>query len=197
MAMKTRLSLFLLVFSLIFVPAQAQEVYYDIPEPVTGLTVPEVIPPMPRHFRGLSLGMSLGDLQEELVRDTLFRFRGERDVSFLPLRQEALVETGGNAFVSRAHFQLWEGEVFIMSFTLNTQLIDHHTMFTTFVSRFGEPVVLNPNEAIWEDDYTVVSIERPLTVKYIDRIVFDRIREEARTEQHWLTITREQFLDEF
>jgi len=156
------------------------------------------LPPIPRQFRELALGMSLDELRYSLTQDRLFLFRGDRDVSFLPVRQETLVETTGNSFIRRAHFQLSdEGEVFIMSFTLDTRLMDHYSLFTTFVNRYGQPLTLNPSEAVWEDDYTRVSIERPLTVKYIDRTVFDRLREESRTMRDWETLNREEFLAEF
>jgi hypothetical protein len=59
-----------------------------------------------------------------------------------------------------------------MSFTLNTALVDHYSVFTTFVARYGEPTSLNPREAVWETGETRVSIERPLTVKYIDKNKF-------------------------
>jgi len=186
--MKVKVILFLLFFSLCLAPLFAQEADDESPE---------AFPPIPRQFRELILGMSLDDLRDSLTRDGLFRFRGERDVSFLPVRQETLVETTGASFIRRAHFQLYDGEVFIMSFTMDTRLIDHYSLFTTFVNRYGQPVTLNPSEAVWEDDYTRVSIERPLTVKYIDRTVFDRLREEARTQQHWETLMREEFLAEF
>ena len=158
---------------------------------------PDDFTPMPRQFRELALGMSLDDLRDALARDGLFRFRGERDVSFLPMRQEALVETTGNSFIRRAHFQLFEGQVFIMSFTLEPRLMDHYSLFTTFVNRYGQPITLNPTEAVWEDGYTRVAIERPLTVKYIDMTVFERLREESRTLQDWEALTREEFLAEF
>ena len=152
---------------------------------------------VPRQFRALELGMSLDDLRAALAQDGLFSFRGERDVSFLPMRQEALVETTGNSFIRRAHFQLAEGEVFIMSFSLDPRLVDHYSVFTRLVSRYGQPLTLNPLEAVWEDGYTRISIERPLTVKYVDRVVFDRLREEARTREAWDTMLREEFLAEF
>lgn len=187
---------FLLIFFFCLAPvsrAPAQETGDDAE--MEALDEPP--PPMPRQFRELALGMSLDDLRDALVRDGLFNFRGERDVSFLPVRQEALVETTGSSFIRRAHFQLFEGEVFIMSFTLDPRLVDHYSVFTALVNRYGQPLTLNPTEAVWEDDYTVVSIERPLTVKYIDRAVFDRLREEARTQEAWETLLREEFLAEF
>ena len=185
-----------MVFSLCLAPVSAQErFFWNLPEPQeTPETDPE---PVPRQFRELILGMPLDDLRSALTRDPLFRFRGERDVSFLPIRQEILVETTGNSFIRRAHFQLSGGEVFIMAFSLNTRFIDHYSVFTSFVNKYGQPVSLSPTEAIWENDETRVSIERPLTVKYIDMTVFDRLREESRTRAAGETQRREEFLADF
>jgi len=189
--------LFFLVVSLVVAPATqipAQVLVFDLPpEEQEPPPPPDTIP---RQFRELALGMSMDDLRGALTRDGLFHFRGERDVSFLP-RQEALVETTGSSFIRRAHFQLSEGEVFIMSFSLDPRLVDHFSVFTSLVNRYGQPVILSPSEAVWEDDYTRVSIERPLTVKYVDRTIFDRLREEARTREAWDTMLREEFLADF
>jgi hypothetical protein len=131
----------------------------------------------PRSFRGIFLGIGLEQLKEAIRGDRIFNFREDRDVSFLPSDQEqTLVETQGFGFIRRAFFQLRQGEVFIMSFTLDTSLVDHYSVFTAFVNRYGEPASLNPREAVWETDTTRVSIERPLTVKYIDKHTFDRLK---------------------
>ena len=87
---------------------------------------------LPRQFRQLSLGMSLNDLKANLAKDPMFSFRGDRDVSFLPARQQSLVETTGISFIRRAFFQLRDGEVFIMAFSLNTEIMDHYSVFTQF-----------------------------------------------------------------
>ena len=159
---------------------------------------PENPEPAPRQFRGLSLGMSLDGLKEALLEDDrAFRFRGDRDVSFLPMREETLVETTGLSYIRRAYFQLSEGAVYIMSFTLDTRLMDHYSVFTSFVRRYGEPISLSPSEAVWESDDTRVSIERPLTVKYIDRTVFERLVEESRTQERREMLRREEFLADF
>jgi hypothetical protein len=132
---------------------------------------------LPRTFRGIFLGMGLDALKDAIRRDGIFNFREDRDVSFLPSDQDqTLVETQGFSFIRRAFFQLRYREVFIMSFTLDTSLVDHYSVFTAFVNRYGEPSSLNPQEAVWENDATRVSIERPLTVKYIDKYNFDMFR---------------------
>jgi len=153
--------------------------------------------PLPRQFRDISLGMGLDNLKEALQKDKLFNFRGDRDVSFLPAKEESLVETTGSSFVKRAFFQLREGELFIMSFTLDTGLMDHYSMFTNLADKYGQPSFLDPKEALWETDETLIILERPLTIKYIDKKAFDDIISESTLIQSRRVKERQEFLDEF
>jgi hypothetical protein len=152
---------------------------------------------LPRQFREITLGMSLDDLKEKLVNDGMFNFRGDRDVSFLPSREQSLVETTGSSFIKRAFFQLRDGTVFIMAFNLNTEIMDHYSVFTRFTEKYGEPSWLNPREAVWETEDTRVAIERPLTVKYIDKTVFDNILNESGLIESGQVKLRQDFLNEF
>ncbi|MDR1506477.1 MAG: hypothetical protein LBI67_05180 [Treponema sp.] len=161
------------------------------PEPVENPS------PLPRVFRQLRLGMSLDELKEALAADGLFAFRGDRDVSFLPVKEENLVETAGLAFIRRAFFQLRDGAVFIMAFSLDPDMVDHYSVFTTLREKYGDPGSLNPAEAVWQNGETRVSIERPLTVKYIDMATFSRIIDESAAEESSQVFLRQRFLDEF
>jgi hypothetical protein len=152
---------------------------------------------LPRQYRSLSLGMSLDELKDALTKEALFQFRGDRDVSFLPIRDQSLVETTGMTFIKRAFFQLRDAKVFIMAFTLNTEIIDHYSMFTQFVKKYGQPSYLDPSIAVWETDDTRVAIERPLTVKYIDRTVFNELVNESGLIESGHVQLKQDFLDEF
>jgi hypothetical protein len=152
---------------------------------------------LPRQFREISLGMDLDNLKEALLNDKMFNFRGDRDVSFLPAREESLVETTGSSFVRRAFFQLRDGNLFIMSFTLNTGMMDHYSMFTNLAEKYGPPSSINPREALWETEDTIITLERPLTIKYIDRKAFDDIISESTLIQSRRVKERQEFLDEF
>jgi len=187
------ISLFCTSFNL-----NAQETFdFTIPGPARRSLAPENPEALPRQFRSLSLGLNLDDLKTALIRDELFLFRGDRDVSFLPVREETLVETTGRSYIRRAYFQLSDGLVYIMSFSLDTRLMDHYSVFTSFVKKYGEPNTLSPGEAIWESEDTRVSIERPLTIKYLDKTVFNRLVEESRTAEKRELLRREEFLADF
>jgi hypothetical protein len=189
---------FTLLFFLLLTPIFAQETMeFTIPEPERRSLVPENPEEVPRQFRGIALGMSLDELKTALIADSLFSFRGDRDVSFLPVREETMVETTGLSYIRRAFFQLTQGAVYIMSFSLDTRQIDHYSVFTSFVKKYGEPVELSPGEAVWESENTRVSIERPLTVKYIDKTVFNRLLEESKARDSQEVLRRESFLGDF
>jgi len=189
------LSLFIL---LLLTPAFAQETMeFTIPEPERRSLAPENPEEVPRQFRGIALGMALDELKTALIADKLFSFRGDRDVSFLPVREETMVETTGLSYIRRAFFQLAQGAVYIMSFSLDTRQMDHYSVFTSFVKKYGEPVELSPTEAVWESETTRVSIERPLTVKYIDKTVFDRLLAESKARDSQEALRRESFLGDF
>jgi len=152
---------------------------------------------LPKQFRQLSLGMGLDELKDGLLKDDLFQFKGDRDVSFLPSRDQSLVETTGLSFIKRAFFQLRDGKVFIMAFSLNTEVIDHYSIFTQFVQKYGQPSYLDPSVAVWETDDIRVAIERPLTVKYIDRAVFNDIVNESGLIESGHVKLRQDFINEF
>jgi hypothetical protein len=153
--------------------------------------------PLPRSFRSLALGMSLEDLKSALTADPLFAFRGDRDVSFLPVRSENLVETTGMGLVRSAFFQLRDGAVYIMAFTFDTARMDHYSVFTTLQGKYGEPDHLDPRESRWEREGLRLSLERPLTVKYIDMEVFNTLIEEAQVQESAEIHAQQDLLDAF
>jgi hypothetical protein len=152
---------------------------------------------LPRQFRSIALGMGLEELKTALAEDGLFNFRGDRDVSFLPSPQQSLVETTGFSFVKRAFFQLNQGELFIMAFTMNTELVDHYSVFTALTEKYGQPDSLDPQQAVWENGTTRLALERPLTVKYIDLGVFNGMVEESAAQETKELRQRQEFIDAF
>jgi hypothetical protein len=177
----------------IFVFAQEEGGYDQYENSVGEMFIPEP----PRGYRTVSLGMELESLKEALIADEFYEFRGDRDVSFLPLTNEDLIETFGTSFVQHAAFQLRDGALYIFTLNLNTRLVDHYSVFTMFVERYGQPNYLDPQEAVWESDTTRVSIERPLTVKYLDKDLFNDMLFNSKIIESREVQQREEFLNGF
>ena len=95
--------IFAVLLTFLLLPVYAQDKPKDAAKAADGSE-------LPKQFRQLSLGMGLDALKDELIKDELFQFRGDRDVSFLPAREQSLVETTGLSFIKRAFFQLRDGK---------------------------------------------------------------------------------------
>jgi len=110
-----------------------------------------------------------------LKKDPVFSYRGPEDLSLLPSPNQSLIEVTGLSFVKRGFFQFYEGKLWTMILELNTDKVDHYSVYTSLVAKYGEPGLLNPKEARWEDKATRMAIERPLTLRYMDMAVYAKI----------------------
>jgi len=151
----------------------------------------------PTGFRTVALGMSVDQVKEALRHDALYRYRGDPDVSFLPLSGESLIECEGSSYLSRAYFQFAQGKLYVLILVLDQRKLDHYSMFTAFTAKYGEPVSFNPSEAVWESAAVRFSLERPLTVKYIDRRVFEEQVARGEAQQDLEQLSRERFIEQF
>ena len=158
---------------------------------------PAAVQPLPQGFRGLILGMGLDQAKQALKADPLFRYRGDPDVSFLPQTKQYLIECTGASFLRRAYFQFADGRLFIMILVLDEQRLDHYSMFRTLSAKYGQPTSLSPQETVWQSDAVRFSLERPLTVKYVDARTFAAVLSQGGAQKDLEQLSREKFLAQF
>ena len=152
---------------------------------------------LPRGFHGIELGMDLDQVKALLTKDELFYYRGDPDVSFLPAPKQTLIECPGNTYISRAYFQFDQEKLFIMILDLNMKEVDYFSMFTTLSEKYGQPAYLDPSAAVWSSEEIRLSLEKPLSVKYIHLAVFNQLRDQGKSKEGILEYYRKEFLKEF
>ncbi len=153
--------------------------------------------PVPGGFRELRLGMSLDAAKTALKTDTYFDYKGDPDVSMLQRPDDNLIECAGFSYISRAYFQFHDELLYTIILVLNRAEIDFFTMYTTLVAKYGEPTFLNPQEVVWESSSYRLSLEHPLSVKYIDRQIFDKLKEAGKMKESARALSRAEFLKQF
>jgi hypothetical protein len=153
----------------------------------------------PRGFRSIELGMGLEEVKGLLIDDPLFDYRGDPDISFLPLPPQTLIETSGSSFIRRAYFQFEEDLLYIITLAMDPERLDYYTLYSTLSEKYGQPESLDPTGAVWrfEDAGVRLSLERPLSVKYIDSTVFEALQEAGQVREDLWEISRENFLQQF
>ena len=156
---------------------------------------------LPHGYKNIKLGMSLEETKENLVKDPDFGYHGDRDVSLIPNSSKTLIETDaehglGSNFLQRCWFQFSFNELYIITINVNPEKMDYYSIFTKLVEKYGEPDTFSPQAATWKDDDVTMSLEKPLTLKYIDNKIFEQTQNYSNIEKSPTEITREMFLDE-
>jgi len=140
--------------------------------------------------------MSFEETQEALLVDQAFRYRGEPDVQFLPATRIPLIETEGRAFVSSAVFQFHDEVLSVITLVLDRDRLDYFSVYRSLVEQYGEPTTLDPGRSLWERGDTRLTLERPLSVKYVDVPTLDGMIEGGQVEEALDELTRDRFLEQ-
>ena len=156
---------------------------------------------LPGGYKSIHLGMSLEETKDALVKDPDFGYHGDPDVSLLPGTNRELIETDaqsghGSNFLGRCYFQFFQDELYIITININQSRMDYYSVFTTLTEKYGEPSNFDPNSATWRDDNVTMSLERPLTLKYIANETYKNTQNYSNVPLSPTEMTREMFLDE-
>jgi hypothetical protein len=147
-----------------------------------------------RSFRGVELGMDRDTAIAALKKDPIFAYRGPEDISLLPSPNQSLIEVSGPSFVKRGYFQFYEGKLWTMIIELNPDKVDHYSIYVSLVEKYGEPVLIDPKEARWEDKATRMALERPLSMRYMDMKVYGKLSEGQSAKASAVELDRQGFL---
>ena len=147
-----------------------------------------------RAFRGVELGMDRDTVIAALKKDHIFAYRGPEDLSLLPSPNQSLIEVAGLSFVKRAYFQFYEGKLWTMILELDPDKVDHYSVYTSLVAKYGEPASIDPKESRWEDGTTRMALERPLSLRYMDMTIYAKLRDAAGAKESARELDRQGFL---
>ena len=155
---------------------------------------------LPSGYRNIKLGMTLDEVKEALKKDFQFGYRGERDVSLMPDHQKVLIETdttktAPSSFLDKCWFQFYEDKLYIITINVNQNRMDHYSIFSTLSKKYGTPKSLNPQKSEWSDDSVILTLERPLTLKYTDKKVYEKLMEESLVQNTAQEMSAQAFLE--
>lgn len=153
---------------------------------------------LPHGYRKIQLGLSFEQAKAELKKEYQLGYRGERDVSLLPGRENRrLIETHGYDFFDRCWFQFYDEKLYIISLNFNPDKMDYYSLFKTLCDKYGEPDSVSPSKVEWQDETVILTLEKPLCLKYTDNRVYSSLIEEAQVEDSADEIIKENFLKDF
>ena len=154
---------------------------------------------LPNGFSSAKLGMSIDSLKDALKKDHQFGYRGDRDVSLSPSDGQYIVETDGSqfgfSFLGRCWFQFSDDKLYIITLNLDRSKVDHYSVFSKLCEKYGNPDELSPQKSVWRDGDVIMSLEKPLTLKYVDAKTFDNKKNSSNVQKTTAENARDEFLD--
>lgn len=154
---------------------------------------------VPNGYAGVELGMTFEQVKKALRDNLDFGYRGERDVSLLPGENRILIETdtstfAGFSYLDRCWFQFYNEKLYIITININREKMDHFSIFDSLCKKYGTPQSVSPEKSVWQSKTVTMSLERPLTLKYVDQKVFDELQNKSKVSPSGTEQTREMFL---
>jgi hypothetical protein len=150
---------------------------------------------LPQGYGSIRLGMGFEEATEILRRSSSFTWRGQPEVSLSPDGLDKIVESTGARYLNKGIFQFEKEKLFAIILDFNPEQIDFFMVLSNLTERYGEPVSLDNKRVIWENQNIRLSLEKPLTLKYLDRGVIDRRSKAAGVDKAIQEESREMFLD--
>ena len=152
-----------------------------------------------KGFGGVELGMSVDEVKKALKANTEFGYSGDRDVSLLPGENRILIETDAlqghrYSFLERCWFQFYNDKLYIITINVNRERMDHYSIFDTLCKKYGNPVSVSPEKSVWKKGNITMSLERPLTLKYLDNETFEELQKKSLVSPSATEYNREEFL---
>lgn len=153
---------------------------------------------LPNGYGKVKLGMTVDSAKEALKNDHQFGYRGDRDVSLSPSDHETVIETDPTTYASfsffnRCWFQFKDEKLCVITLNLDKERMDHFSVFSELCEKYGNPDIISPKKSVWKSDSVILSLEKPLTLKYVDAKVFKEKLDSSNVEK----TTSEQAKDAF
>ncbi len=154
---------------------------------------------VPHGYGGVTLGMGLDETKDALKKNSDFGYAGDRDVSLLPGDDRVLIETdatltNAHPFLTQCWFQFYEEKLYVMIINMNPEKVDHYSVYSSLCQKYGEPSEFTPDRSVWEGDGVIMSLERPLSLKYIDSAVSEKLQQGSTVKRSASEYTRDVFL---
>lgn len=150
---------------------------------------------LPTSYRNYNFGDSIDAVQSALSNDSLFLYEGEPDVTMIEPPDRTTLGITGRGMLLNGFFVFYQEKLYEIILEINPEYLDHFALYTQLYKKYGEPTELNPQRVLWEDDNVMVNLERSLFVKYIDKKVFDEVKEKMNLHNSYEIESREEFLD--
>ncbi len=166
-----------------------------------------------RSFIGIELGQTIEQFRKQISRkenkndDTLpdgyYHFLYDEYLSEIEEGRQTLIEVQGNGFVDKGLFQFVvsgedsEPKLVAITIFLDLQWSSYDQIFRKLAQNYGNPNQLSPQRSVWQNQQTMVMLEKQLRYKILDKMYLDELKAKQQEELDLYEYRYNEFLEKF
>lgn len=145
-------------------------------------------------FENLILGSDYDEVLSKLDSSENFIYNSEQPSW---IEENPVIVAEGRGFVEKGYFQFVDKKLYTITVEINQNKIDYYTIFTELKKKYGNYKKFSPKMVLWESEKCTLFLERPLTLKYLDKNLHQKLLDSASIKKSKKEILRENFLEKF
>jgi hypothetical protein len=146
-------------------------------------------------YRDFKLGQTMEEVRTVLRTSDDFIVRKEEILTIRLEPDTEIISSEGRGFIDKGYFHFHEDSLFQILLKIDEKKIGYYVLLKQLTGRYGDPALFTPQFAEWDDGVTTITLEKPCTLKYRDRTVWQELTSGDVTSDVLMEKTRLRFLE--
>jgi hypothetical protein len=121
-----------------------------------------------KGFFGIRLGMTRSEVIQKAEETDIILVPKNRDVEFFPVEDRKILTLSIEPEVPFIYCQFYDDILLALTAVFDEHHIDYYTLTAEMENRYGGHDRITPSWREWEVDGTLIKVEKPAVVKYMD-----------------------------
>ncbi len=121
-----------------------------------------------KGFFGIRLGMTRSEVIQKAEETDIILVPKNRDVEFFPVEDRKILTLSIEPEIPFIYCQFYDDILLALTAVFDERHIDYYTLTAEMENRYGGHNRITPYWREWEVDGTLIKVEKPAVVKYMD-----------------------------
>ncbi|MCX8058530.1 MAG: hypothetical protein N3A58_03850 [Spirochaetes bacterium] len=151
---------------------------------------------LPRNYKDFYLGMKLTDFINLIEKVDYLLYEGKIDVSLYEVDKN-LFKASVPPYIRKLIFFFYKEILSLFTFYYDNKYVNFFSRYKSLCEKYGNPNQMDSERFIWEDESTIIILERTNILKVIDKNFINNIQNEYKNIENLIKISMDQAFDNF
>ena len=151
---------------------------------------------LPRTYRSVELLDTLEKAAEKLKSDTLILTNIDSDFGLMDEEDSNLIKAKIPPYLENVYYQFYEKKLFAIALFFDKKRFTYLELYKEMKKKYGKPSFYNAENAVWQDEKTLMILDNLPSVKYMDKELFSKTIEKDKNNIQLKDRIKEKILED-